>query len=673
MSSSSSTTMGSLSSSCSFARRALGREPLAAATPLVSPLIRARFVDCACSVSESVSTETARRLGAIAVDVGRGWWLLTERRDDGGTRPNESRGLKINRCKQRRIKRALGAGPLGAALRHTEFPVNYFRESETHTSPSTTTSFTPALTSATTSSKTTTMSAKIDLSLDRIRSLLAQLPAYTRPTCHIAGTNGKGSVSVLLSSILSASSYSVGRFNSPHLIHVHDCITLNNEPVSPQIYQSSRQRIEKADKEHDTRLTSFELLTATALIIFEEAKVDVVVLEVGMGGRLDATNVIPDESVLVSALTAVDLDHQAFLGSTVREIAREKASIARPGKPFVLGPQNPEHAEEVEAVVREAVARVGGELILASTPSARDWASTLDTHPHFPPLLHPSVFPADGPPPFAQPVALTVPGLSDADVVYTLLPLQGEHQLANLGTAVAIVSALTNSPRTELDFKHRITADSVSQGIRTARWPGRLSFHTVRLPTPTTPDARDFLVLADGAHNPASATTLSAFLANLLNTVTRPPAESAPACAVEPRTLTLTYVLALSHSPPKTPRQTLTSLLALPTDAVAPHVRLVTRVALLGFSPPAGMPWVKHEAPEEVRGVMNELLPKAEVWTPGADAGTPGVEQLKAALAWAAEGQLRDGGLPEESEGVIVVAGSLYLVADFYRLLDEMK
>ena len=518
----------------------------------------------------------------------------------------------------------------------------------------------------------------IDLSLERIRRLVSHLPPYTRPTCHIAGTNGKGSVSALLSSIFSASSYSVGRFNSPHLVSVHDCIALNGEPVSSSVYAAARRRVEEADKEHATGCSSFELLTLTALQVFEQAGVDIVVLEVGMGGRLDATNVVPDEYVLVSALTAVDLDHQAFLGSTVREIAREKAAIARPHKPFVLGPQNPSHSEVVEQVVRETIERVEGKLFPVVPPTKRDWAATLDGRDHYPRTLTASAFPADGPPPFAQPVTFALPGLKDSDVVNVLLPLQGEHQQGNLGTAITIISALLQCPSYKLDFPLRITAATVSQGIQSTRWPGRLSFHTVTPPRPvSSAPGQPLLVLADGAHNAASAATLAAFLDEVLEGVTRLPDNNysdAPAPHSRHRTLTLTYLLALSHSPPKTPAQTLAPLFVHARAVRDPHVRLVTRVGLLGFSPPQGMPWVKPVPSAQVREAARGLLPDVEIWTAD-DRAAGGEEQLGSALAWAAERQRADAeaGDAGEGEGVVVIAGSLYLVADFYRMLQRQE
>ncbi|CCM02459.1 uncharacterized protein FIBRA_04558 [Fibroporia radiculosa] len=439
----------------------------------------------------------------------------------------------------------------------------------------------------------------IDLSLDRIRRLQAKLVPYTRPTCHITGTNGKGSVAALLSSIFQASSArTVGRFNSPHLVSIRDSITINNEPVSADVYEAARSHVEQTDAAHAIGASSFELLTCTALHIFERAQADAVVLEVGMGGRLDATNIIPDSTVLASALTAVDLDHQAFLGSSVSAIALEKAGIARPGRPFVLGKQV--HAE-VEPVVRRAAAQVGAEIVLA--PSV---------------VLHGNNSPAMLPP-LPQSVQAQLPCFPES--IRALLPLHGEHQLANLGTALGVVSALfTHCPVDRLPWLAHLTPDSISRGIQNTKWPGRLSFHQL---TPSS------VVLADGAHNPASAFTLAAYLKTLL-----------------PRPIT--FLVALSHSPPKSPLETLAPLLSLPTSY---------RVGLLQFSPPAGMPWVQPESLPNLRAVVSQLAPDAEIWESSAEEP---IEQLRSALKWAVEG-----------DELIVVAGSLYLVADFYRLLEE--
>lgn len=482
----------------------------------------------------------------------------------------------------------------------------------------------------------------IDLSLDRIRRALGYLPPYTRPTCHIAGTNGKGSVSALLSSIFRASQpLVVGTFNSPHLVSIYDSIRINGSPVSSDVYADARIQVEKVDKEHEIGLKSFEVLTATVLMIFERAQVDVVVMEVGMGGRLDATNVIPDQSVLVSALTAVDLDHQAFLGNTVAAIANEKAAIARPGKPFVLGAQK---YPEVEGVVRDVVVNNGSDLVLAPTVKRRLWDPSIDGSSQGISALFSS---RESPLPSPQPVECVMPCFPDP--LRARLPLYGEHQLANLSIALGMVSAILthSSCISHRNLREHITKTSVAEGIARTTWPGRLSFHTLSL------RSKPLLVLADGAHNPASSATLASALSSFLSNRT------------PDRPLTLTYLLALSHSPPKTPKATLAPLFEFLRELNCP---VNVNVALLRFTIPDGMPWITAVSHEVLRATIQELAPSATIW-PAEDDRTKDlnpVDETRAALDWAAER------VSPETDALVVVAGSLYLVADFYRILPEI-
>ncbi|KAH9477225.1 Dihydrofolate synthetase [Psilocybe cubensis] len=472
----------------------------------------------------------------------------------------------------------------------------------------------------------------IDLSLDRLKSLLPFLP-YTRPTLHIAGTNGKGSVSALLTSILltSSSPLRIGRFNSPHLVSVLDSITIDDVAIDIKVYTETRTDVEAHDREQGTRLTSFELLAMTALRIFETAHVDVVVLEVGMGGLRDATNIVPTACIRASALAAVDLDHQAFLGDTVALIAREKAGIARNGRPFILGRQ--QHGE-VQGVVEEVVREAGGTLLRSvdvSTVDSGTWSPFNDAS-------------KTGPPP--RIVKFQLQAFPEA--IEAQFPLQGAHQLDNLGTALGVIDALLtfNYPDTDvLRLRERITPASISAGIAKVKWRGRLSFHSISVPGPSP---LDLLVLADGAHNPASAKTLGEYITSLLENTTTTP-------------IHITYILSLSHSPPKTPLQTLSPILPpFPgTSSLVPHIS----VALLPFSPPEGMPWVKPVALSTMRETVQALVPElgeGDVWLSSENEG------LKRALEWAAEKQAKRGG-----EGLVVLAGSLYLVADFYRLLEH--
>ncbi|KIK79519.1 hypothetical protein PAXRUDRAFT_834059 [Paxillus rubicundulus Ve08.2h10] len=482
----------------------------------------------------------------------------------------------------------------------------------------------------------------ISLTLDRIQCLAARLDPYTRPTIHVAGTNGKGSVTCIIASILRASGLSVGRFNSPHLVSVHDSILINGQPVSSLAYDHARTLVLNADRELKTKASSFELLTLTALQVFEVARLDIVVVEVGMGGRHDATNIIPNDCILVSALTAVDLDHQKFLGDTIELITEHKAGIARPGKPFVLGPQK---HPAVEPAARRVVESPGirGHFTI-STPVQRGSLGVESCSSLF---ARPFVLPPGQPIQFHS-AAFPSP-------IHANLPLHGAHQLDNLALSLSVISTLLTctSPQIPLEISNRITSKTVSAGIDTVSWPGRLSFH--RLPrsiikgSPCDP----LTVLVDGAHNAASAETLASYISELM----------AP---LEPRSkLHVTYILGLSHSPPKSPSETLSPVLSRhsPED---PRVKV--RVATLRFTPPEGMPWVTPVAPSAIRETVLQLisLSDEDMWSASDDGPVDG--QLQSALEWAEAGQAACG----ECEKLAVLAGSLYLVADFYRLLEQL-
>jgi folylpolyglutamate synthase/dihydrofolate synthase len=436
----------------------------------------------------------------------------------------------------------------------------------------------------------------IDLSLDRIRALASRLPRYTRPTIHIAGTNGKGSVAAIVSSVLRESGLRVGRFNSPHLIHVWDCIELYGCTVSPGQYEQVRKEVEDANE--GVGASSFEVLTGTALKIFEDEKVDAVVLEVGVGGRLDATNVIPDDTVAVSVITSIGLDHMRWLGDTIEAIAKEKAGIMRNARAVVLGPQS---HPNIKSVISGVAEELGATLLDVSS-------SVLLTEL---PCSNPRALP---PPPrevkwrsrhFQEEISLQ-------------FSLHGAHQLENLATSLTTVECLVESGG--LDWKS-ITPETIANGIKYARWPGRLSWH----------DYRGLRILVDGAHNEGSAIALRQYL------------DSLPILANSPRT----FVVSLSHSPPKTARSVLEPLLQ-PGD----------RIALTGFSPVVDMPWVAPVSVEELVSVSEEIVGSEGVVTSfsGAEGGLLNLHQ---ALEWA-----------KSQSDLVVVSGSLYLVADLYRLLE---
>ncbi|KAJ7600971.1 Mur ligase [Mycena floridula] len=472
----------------------------------------------------------------------------------------------------------------------------------------------------------------IDLTLDRIRQVAQYLPPYTRPTCHVAGTNGKGSVSAILSSIFASAQppLTVGRFNSPHLVSVYDSIVINGRDVTPKEYESAKSSVEKAAADYNLSVSSFELHTMTALMLFEQSAVDIVVLEVGMGGRLDATNIIPDSSVVISMLATVDFDHQAFLGNSITEIAKEKASIARKNKPFILGAQK---YPEVEGIVRDVVAEAGGELLSSLKVGRRAWGALANDGPETMPFSMSNLDSTPAP----QPVRVALPCFPQE--LFALLPLHGDHQLENLGLALAAISSLlTHTSCRRMRFSERITSESVSNGIRSVIWPGRLSFHKFNLSRTSR-----LSILADGAHNAGSSTTLANYITDLMSLPN------------SPSSISLTYILALSHSPPKTPLHTLMPLLP-PKTVTGTKVDL--GVALVRFSPPETMPWVKSVPPSDLKQVVEEIAPAARIWTG---------EDVSDALRWAASRE-------KESEvHLVVVAGSLYLVADLYRLISSQN
>lgn len=434
----------------------------------------------------------------------------------------------------------------------------------------------------------------MDFSLHRIQQLLSGLPPYTRPTIHVAGTNGKGSVTALLDAILHESGHSTGRFNSPHLLTSRDSILINGKPVSMTDYNTAVQHVQLVNQ--NIGVTSFELLTATALLVFEKMGVDIAIVEVGLGGRLDATNALPDSVILVSAITAIDLDHTGILGGTIEEIASEKAGIARAGVPCVLGKQA---KDSVYVAVKEVAENRGARLLLAS-----ESVSITHQTPSNPADCHSS---HSSPP---QMILVKV-GL---DTFQASLHLHGAHQLSNALTAIAVVRQLQTMP----SYSH-ITSNCIAAGLSNARWPGRLEW--VRYVVPES--RRTVKVLVDGAHNSASSRALASYLVSNFPPVRR------------------SYVVSLSHSPPKSPRSVLEPLL-----------RSGDRVAVLPFTPVEGMPWIKP-VPIEI------LLRTAQDLTGDSESARSFVD-LMTALEWVTKW-----------EDPIVVFGSLYLVADLYRLVGR--
>jgi len=304
----------------------------------------------------------------------------------------------------------------------------------------------------------------VDLGLERIEVLLGALghPQRRVPIVHVAGSNGKGSVCAYLSSVLGAAGYRVGRYTSPHLVSWRERICINEQLIEAADLRRVLDRVIAAIDPAQPSPTQFEVFTAAAWLYFAESEVDVAVIEVGLGGRLDATNVV--EAPLVSVITSLSREHWQRLGPTLADIAREKAGILKPGRPAVVGPLPP----EAESVVKARLVELACPVV---------WP-----HP-------------------AQPVGDNQARYATAQDSLTYpLPFPGEHQLVNSALAVEALLELRRQG-------WKIPNAAIVQGMGAARWPGRLQWVSWQ------DDAgQAHPLLIDGAHNPAAAQVLRRYV-----------------------------------------------------------------------------------------------------------------------------------------------------------------
>lgn len=289
----------------------------------------------------------------------------------------------------------------------------------------------------------------IDLSLGRIERLLARLGKpqdRLAPIVHIAGTNGKGSVVALLRACLEAAGKRVHAYTSPHLVRFNERIVVAGREIDDDALAALVDEVESANS--GDPITFFEIATALAMLAFAREPADAVLLEAGLGGRLDATNVVRPA---VAAIAPVGLDHQAWLGDTIAAIAAEKAAILKPGAPAVVAPQPPAAREVILACAR----RVGAPV---ADWSARPRGDGFE----FRSRVRETRFPAPA--------------------------LFGPHQIVNAGVALAC-----------LDAFHPLSDAALARGLAAARWPGRLQ----RLAGPRE-------IWLDGGHNPSAGEALAA-------------------------------------------------------------------------------------------------------------------------------------------------------------------
>ncbi|MBL1174524.1 bifunctional folylpolyglutamate synthase/dihydrofolate synthase [Pantanalinema sp. GBBB05] len=303
----------------------------------------------------------------------------------------------------------------------------------------------------------------VKLGLDSSQRLLANLgnPHQQVPIIHVAGSNGKGSVCAYLSAVLTAAGYRVGRYTSPHLVDWNERICLNEQPISSLELEQYLHQVIAAIQPTDPTPTQFEVITAAAWLYFAQQQVDIAVMEVGLGGRLDATNVC--DRPLVSVITSISREHWQRLGSTLGQIAGEKAGILKPGCPAVIGQLPPEAA----TVVTQRIADLG--------------CPTVWVEP-------------------AIEVERQETRWADYQGVQYPLPLHGAIQLSNSAMAIAALKILQ-------DQGWHIPETAIATGMANTKWAGRLQWFTWQ----------GQRILIDGAHNPASAEVLRQYVDQLVS------------------------------------------------------------------------------------------------------------------------------------------------------------
>ncbi|GAB4211128.1 MAG: folylpolyglutamate synthase/dihydrofolate synthase family protein [Synechococcales cyanobacterium] len=302
----------------------------------------------------------------------------------------------------------------------------------------------------------------VKLGLERMTCLLDRLgsPQQGIPVIHVAGTNGKGSVCAVLSEILWRSGYRVGRYTSPHLVAWQERIWVNGHPIGTTDWENSLAQVAEVVQHYPPGVdlpTQFDVTTATAWVYFQQQQVEVVVLEVGLGGRLDSTNAAIDTQVAV--ITSIGRDHWQRLGDSLPAIASEKAGIIKPGIPTVVAPQVP----EVMTVLEQTAAYQGSRLLVA-TPAVDQVASGEQRQIRW------------------------------QDQIYDL-GLVGPVQQINMGVALTVVQVLRS-------LGWRIEEKAVREGLAQTHWPGRCQqreFNGTR-------------IWLDGAHNQPAAVSLRQFV-----------------------------------------------------------------------------------------------------------------------------------------------------------------
>ena len=439
---------------------------------------------------------------------------------------------------------------------------------------------------------------------------------------HIAGTNGKGSVAALTSTLLSHLPYNVGRFTSPHIVDRWDCITVDGEVVQKDKFLSIEKHFQNRSHAENIGASEFEILTATAFEIFIDREVDVAVVECGLGGGQDATNVLRPEDVILSVITKVGLDHTDFLGDNIRAITAEKAGILKHEVPVVVDASN---EKAVYEVVEKRLDELGW--THGITTSTEEEITRLSAA--------------------IRPLALA------------------EHQIQNLHTAWAsfrsaerTLDDIFDPRRPRSPFQPHIFTDQDLRGVMSKAQkslPGRLQCLTLPPPLLRT-DRGKFApteILVDGAHNAQSAAALTNYLDDV--TMRRRPS---------------TWLLAMKND--KDVGQLLSNILT-PNDAPDCNGKCNDNVIVCEFNPVDGMPWVKpmaaddlaREARKRTEGWVYTLAPDGVGWRPSVERSD---SQRSAYTASVIREAVR---IAAGRDTSLYVTGSLYLVGDVLRCVKD--
>jgi dihydrofolate synthase / folylpolyglutamate synthase len=317
----------------------------------------------------------------------------------------------------------------------------------------------------------------IDLSLERMERILARLgnPESKLPSViHVAGTNGKGSTVAYIKSILEQAGLKVHCYTSPHLVKFHERIYVAGETIAEEKLSALLEECEVANGA--APITFFEITTAAAFLAFSRTPADYLILEVGLGGRLDATNVIPKPTL--SVITTVDYDHQQYLGNTLTAISHEKAGILKNRVPAIIGIQPDEARAEIERVAE----KIGAPVFIAN----QDWQS-FEQHGRL-------VFQDEN-------------GLLDLSLPH----LRGRHQVDNAGNAIAAIRLLDDG---------RVTEAHIELGLKSVVWPARMQ--KLGAGTLTNLIPKDAELWLDGGHNPAAGRVIARAFSDINDRFSRP-------------------------------------------------------------------------------------------------------------------------------------------------------